>query len=129
MNYVESTLLRTRGSHAKVLSAVAFVIFFDLATMQSAPWLNGFIEEANHPLIASAAANSPLSSLNTRNYNALPIILTVPFAVTRTQQMMLMRLKQRQIATHIAKLPGIKGATGLIAGLALIQAVQSSSSH
>jgi len=129
MNYVESTLLRNRGSHAGLLMVVALLIVFGFIATQNAQWLNAFSHVNDRSVFASASANTVAASPNHANYNALPIILTVPFAVTRTQQMMVMRLKRRQIATHIAKLPGIKGATGLIAGLALIQAVQSSSSR
>ena len=128
MNYVESTPLRARGSHAGVLTLVALVLVCGLATMQSAPWINGFLHISDRPFIGSGTANSSSLSVDARSYRALPIVLTVPFAVARTQQMLALRLKRHQIATHIAQVPGIKGATGLIAGLALIQAVQASSS-
>jgi hypothetical protein len=77
--------------------------------------------------IASAAVvveTATPASLRSQNF---PMMLTIPFAVTRTQQIMVARLKQRaQFAQRISRARGrVKTAPGLIAGLALIGASQN----
>lgn len=77
---------------------------------------------------ASAESSQPLSSdPAVARYDALPMVLTIPFAVTHTQQVMVARLKHRSdFAKRIARFRGgLKDAPRLIAGLALIGASQS----
>jgi hypothetical protein len=62
-------------------------------------------------------------------YDTLPIILTIPFAVTRTQRMMVARAKHRaEFAHRLGQARSdLKAAPGLLAGLALMGV--SSSNH
>jgi hypothetical protein len=83
------------------------------------------------PLGASAlrsdasAAVSPIGPVVAR-HDALPIVLTVPLAVTRTQRLMVARMKhQGEIAARPGRIRrGVASAQGLLAGLALMGAAQ-----
>jgi hypothetical protein len=59
-------------------------------------------------------------------HEALPIILTIPLAVTRTQRMMVARVKhQGEADEHAGRIRrGIRSTRGLLAGLALMGASQ-----
>ncbi len=60
---------------------------------------------------------------------ASPLILTIPFAIARTQHMAAERLKQRQADAAGRKFFRLNMAGGLIAGLELMQAAHSQSGH
>jgi hypothetical protein len=69
------------------------------------------------------AAETPIGPLIAR-HDALPIILTIPLAVTRTQLLMVARMKhQGESGEHPGRIRrGLASAQELIAGLALMGA-------
>jgi len=77
--------------------------------------------------IASAAVLVESATPATLRAQNLPMILTIPFAVTHTQQVMVARLKQRaQLAQRVTQVRSrIKTAPGVLASLALIGATQN----
>ena len=80
-----------------------------------------------HALQSDArAAETPIGPMIAR-HDALPIILTIPLAVTRTQLLMVARMKhQGGIGEHPGRIRrGLASAQGLLAGLALIGASRS----
>jgi len=68
----------------------------------------------------ASAAELPAEAAVTRRH-AFPIILTVPLAVTRTQRMMVARMKHRGEDTSRIRRT-VSSARGVLAGLALIGA-------
>lgn len=77
--------------------------------------------------IASAAVVVETAAPSTLRAQNFPMMLTIPFAVTRTQQVMVARLKQRtELAQRISQVrTRVRTAPGLLAGLALIGATQN----
>jgi hypothetical protein len=92
---------------------------------------NSRLFQANFPAIDQAVADAwnadaVSSRLDTASYEALPIVLTIPFAVTRTQRMMVAKLKHRSdFANRAVKFrTGFKSSPSFVASLALLQASQ-----
>jgi hypothetical protein len=77
--------------------------------------------------IASAAVVVESATPVIGRAQTFPMFLTIPFAVTRTQQIMVARLKQRaQFAQRVSQVRSrINTAPGLLASLALIGASQT----
>jgi hypothetical protein len=98
-----------------------------LASDQTSQLISTHFQFGERAIVTAAVAVESAAQPVAR-YHTLPMILTVPFALTRTQQMMVARLKQRDEITHrVGQLrSGLKAAPGLLAGLALIGASQSS---
>jgi len=71
------------------------------------------------------AAESPIGRVVAR-HDALPIVLTIPLAVTRTQRLMVAQMKhQGKIGAHPGRIRrGITSAREMLTGLALIGASQ-----
>ena len=77
--------------------------------------------------IASAAVLIETTAPAIGRAHTFPMFLTIPFAVTQTQQIVVARLQQRaQIAGRVSQVRSrIRSTPGLLAGLALIGASQN----
>jgi hypothetical protein len=102
-------------------------VVLGLASDQTSQLLRTHFQFGERAILTAAVAVESAAQPVPR-YHTLPMILTVPFAVTRTQQMIVARLKQRDEITHrVGQIrSNLKAAPGLLAGLALIGASQSS---
>jgi len=87
------------------------------------------VEQVGSQIAAFAVAHDDFRLVNV-NYKALPFAMTIPLGVARAQQMAVTSLKRhREIESISRHIPAMKGAGGIIAGLALMQAAGGPSGH
>jgi uncharacterized membrane protein YcjF (UPF0283 family) len=128
MIHFESPFSRARGRRVWSLGLVSLAMLCLATTYQTNHWINAQFQRDDIPM---AAADAP-AKLAVASYDALPIVLTTPIAVAQAQHMVVARAKHRAEAkgsSRIRQVPGLKGAGGLIAGLALLQAMHSHGGH
>jgi hypothetical protein len=84
--------------------------------------------DLEHSLVSVWNESAVTAQLSTTRYGALPIVLTTPFAVIRTQRMVVARLKHRaDYASRAMRFrAGVKSSPSFLASLALLQASQYS---
>lgn len=122
---LESPFWRVRGRRIGFLGLISLATLCLATTYQTNHWINAQFQRDDIPI---AAANSP-AKLAVASYEGLPIVLTIPMAVTRAQHMAVARAKHPKDSHALGRVPGLKGAGGLIAGLALLQAMHSQGGH
>lgn len=127
MNHANNPVSRGRALAVTVWTIMVAAVVLGIVSDQTSQLISRHFQFGERAIVtvevAVESATKPLPK-----HQVLPMILTVPFAVTRTQQMMVARMKQREvIAGRVENVRGrLKGAPGLLAGLALISASQSS---
>jgi len=122
MVHLESPLWRVRSRRVGLAGLVALAMLCLATTYQTNHWINAQFQRDDIPI---AAADSP-ARLSTAGYDALPMVLTIPVAVARTQHMAdVWARHESSRSSSIKRIPGLKGAGGLIAGLELLQAMRS----
>ena len=124
MNHASYAFLRGHGWAGAWMAMVAVAVLAVVA-IQTSPLIGTYPQSSERSITpAETSLNHPAVA----QYHGIPMVLTVPFAVTRTQQVMVARLKHRaQFTEGFGTLRAhLKAAPGLIAGLAIIQASQSS---
>lgn len=96
------------------------------ANIQNSRLLQTNFADLGHSVAGAWNEAAVTAQPSTTSYEALPIVLTVPFAVTRTQRMMVARLKHRpDYANRAIKFrAGLKTSPSFLASLALLQASQ-----
>ncbi len=126
MNHADTPVSHGHGLVVASWTIVMMALVLGLASDQTSQLLRAHFQFGESAIVTAAVAVESAAQPVAR-YHTLPMILTIPFAVTRTQQMMVARLKQRDEITHrVAQLhTSLKAAPGLLAGLALIGASQS----
>jgi len=119
-------------SRGRVMAVAAWTILVTAAVLgivseQTSQLISRHFQFGERAIITAAVAVES-AARPLPKHQVFPMVLTIPFAVTRTQQIMVARLKQREeLANRVESARGrLKGAPGLLAGLALISASQSS---
>ena len=125
MDHVDSSA-RGRGLALTACTILIIATVLGLASDETSRLLGKHFQLGERA-IASAAVVVETAAPSTLRAQNLPMILTIPFAVTHTQQVMVARLKQRaEFAQRISQVRyRAKAAPGLLASLALIGASQS----
>jgi hypothetical protein len=129
MNHADNLVLTAHGWAVGAWTILVMAAVLGLATNQTLQLISAHFQSGERS-IASATSITPSAAKPVgARYDTPPIILTVPFAVTRTQQMMVARAKHRADFAHRVDRfrSGLKAAPGLIAGLALLGVSQSPS--
>lgn len=127
MNHADTPMSHGHGLVVASWTILMMAVVLGLASDQTSQLLRAHFQFGERAIVTAAVAVESAAQPVPKDHT-LPMILTVPFAVTRTQQMMVARLKQRDAITHrMGQLhTSLKAAPGLLAGLALIGASQSS---
>ena len=129
MNHADNLVLQGHDWAVAAWTILAMAAFLGLASSQTSQLIGNNLQFGERS-IASATSEMAIAARHAvGRHDALPIILTVPFAVTRTQRMMVARVKHRtEFARRVGQFPsGLKTAPGLLAGLALVGASHSPS--
>jgi TRAP-type C4-dicarboxylate transport system permease small subunit len=123
MIHLESPLWRVRGKRVGGVRLTCFAILCLATTYQTNHWINAQFERDDIPIAAAAGP----AKLAAASYEALPIVLTITIAVAQAQRMEVARAKHHpaKTASSASRSGGLRGAGGLIAGLALLQAMHS----
>ena len=87
------------------------------------------VAQVGTKIAAFAASHDDLALVNI-SHKTPPFAMTIPLAVAKTQQMALPSLKRYQdVASNRRRVSPMKGAGGIFAGLALMQAAGGNSGH
>jgi len=128
MNHADNPVSNQRGWAVAAWTILVMAAVLGLASDQTSQLISTHFRFGERTIASAATVVESAALPAGVRYGNAPIILTVPFAVRKTQQMLVARVKHRgEFASHVSQLRGgIKAAPGLLAGLALIGASQSS---
>ena len=127
MVHLESPLWRVRSRKVGSVGLLVLAMLCLATTYQTNHWINAQFQRDD---LSIAAADGP-AKLATATYDALPMVLTIPFGVAQAQRMAVAHLKHHpsKETASVSRSGGLRGAGGLIAGLALLQAMRSHGGH
>jgi hypothetical protein len=126
MYHAENPVLPGHGWASAAWSILVIAAVLGLASNQTSELISTHLQFGERSIASATWEMATAAKHAVVGHDALPIILTVPFAVTRTQRMMVARVKHRaEFARHGDLRSGLKAAPGLLAGLALIGASRS----
>jgi len=127
MDHADIAVIDGRGWAVGTWTILVMAVILGLAGDQTLLFISDHFPFGSRTIASSVgAAVTPDTSAGAR-YGKFPLILTIPLAVTRTQRMMVARLKHhREFAEHHGRIRReLKSAQGLLAGLALLGASQA----
>jgi hypothetical protein len=123
MTHTENLVFRGHDWAVAAWSIMFVAIVLGLVSSQTSQLFGAYSQ------LVEGAPTSPPSQVRTvaERYDAPPMMLTIPFAVTRTQRMTVATVKHRaEFANRVHQFRStLKNAPGLLAGLAVIGASQS----
>jgi len=126
MSHADSFLLRDHDWATAVGLVLLMATVLGIASNQTSRWFATDSALRVHPISAAASEMVTIARLAAPHHANYPAVLTVPFAITRTQRMMVARMKHRPEAAALHDQTG-KGATPrILTGLAILGASQSS---
>jgi hypothetical protein len=126
MYQADNAAMQGRGWAVGAWTILVMATVLGLLSGQASQMIGDHFPFGAHALSSDArAAVWPVGAGGAR-HEALPIILTIPLAVTRTQRMVVARVKhQGEIGAHVGPIRRALSSTqGLLAGLALMGATQ-----
>jgi len=128
MNHVDNPIPHGRGWAVAAWTILVMAAVLGVASDQTSQLISTHFQFGERSIATATKEIATVAKHAVARYDTLPIVLTVPFAVTRTQQMMLARVKHRAEFAHRVNQfrSGMKSAPGLLAGLALMGASSSS---
>ena len=128
MNHVDNPISRGQGWAVAAGTILVMAAILGIASDQTSQWIGYHFQFGERSIAAATAEVASVATHAVAHYDTPPIVLTVPFAVTRTQQMMVARVKHRaEFAHRIDRVrTSLKAAPGLLAGLALMGATSPS---
>jgi len=129
MNHADDPVSEGRGWAVATWTILVMAAVLGLASSQSSRLIKSHFQLGERSIASVAKAMASAAKPAVARHDALPLILTVPFAVTRTQQILAARLKYRaEFGLRVGQFRSrLRSAPGLLAGLALIGASQSPS--
>ena len=129
MNHADNPVMRGRGWAVGAWTILVMAAVMGIASNQTSQLITTHFQFGERGITSAAKAVESAAKPAVARYDTPPIILTIPFAITRTQQIMVARLKHRaEFARRVGQFrSGLRSAPGLLAGLALMGATQSSS--
>jgi len=127
MNHADNPVSRSRGWAVAASTILLMAAVLGLASNQTSQLITSHFQFEERSIASDAKAMASAAKSAVARHDALPLVLTVPFAVTRTQLMMAARVKHRvEYARRVGQFrSGLRFAPGLLAGLALIGASHS----
>ena len=130
MNHADGFLVRGHDWAAAVGSVLLMAMVLGIASNQSR-WFLADSHLGAHSVAAAAHEVVTIARLAAPQHETFPPVLTVPFAVTRTQRMMVARKKQRADADSLNDRSRTSTIAGprFLTGLALLGVSQSSSNQ
>jgi hypothetical protein len=128
MDHGNNPISRGRGWAVAAGTILVMAAVLGIASDQTSQFIGSHFRFGERSIASASQEVASVAKHAVAGYDTLPIILTVPFAVTRTQQMMVARVKHRAAFAHRVDQfrSGLKAAPGLLAGLALMGATSSS---
>jgi hypothetical protein len=128
MNHAGNAVERPWGWALGLWMIIVITAVWSSANIQNSRLMQTNFAELGHSVVAAWNESAVTAQLSTTRYDALPIVLTTPFAVIRTQRMAVARLKHRtDFANRMTKFRGsLKSPPSLLTSLALLQASQYS---
>src|SRR5690348_7287271 len=103
MNHASYAILRGLGWTAGVWMALVIMSVLVLGTIPTPESIRGYFPISERSMGSATSPASLSITPGMARYGSLPIILTVQFAVTHTQQMMVARVKHRADFAHRAE--------------------------
>lgn len=129
MNHADYPVASGSGWAVAAWTILVMAAVLGLASDQTSQLIRTHFRFGEHAIITAAKAVESAAKPAIARNDALPLILTVPIAITRTQQMVVARVKHRaEFARRVGQVrSAVKAAPGLLTSLALIGASQSPS--
>jgi hypothetical protein len=126
MDHADIAIIDGRGWAVGAWTILVMAVILGLASDQTSQLIDSYFSFGASSVVSTARVAVTPSTYAIARHGEVPIVLTIPLAVTRTQRMMVARLKHhRDFAHRSAGLRGeLKSAQGLLAGLALLGASQ-----
>jgi hypothetical protein len=123
MNHADFPVSRERGLAVGAWTILVMAAILGLASNQTSQLLATHFQFGERAVTSAAIVVETAAEPMLSKHQTFPMILTVPFAFTRAQQMVA-RVKQRDEFAHRTNQvrSGFKGTPALLAGLALIGA-------
>jgi hypothetical protein len=127
MNHADNPVLHGHGWAVGAWTILVMAAVLGLASNQTLQLISTHFQFGEGSIASATSVMPSAATPAGARHDTPPIILTVPFAITRMQQMMVARVKHRTDFAHRIDQfrSGLKAAPGLIAGLALLGASQS----
>ena len=128
MNHAGNAVERPWGWALGLWMIFVITAVWGSANLQNSRLIQTNLADLEHSLVSAWNEGAVTAQLSTTRYDALPIVLTTPFAVIRTQRMVVARLKHRaDFASRAMKFrASMKSSPSLLTSLALLQASQYS---
>jgi len=127
MNHADSSVLHGHDWAVAAWTILLMAMVLGIASNQTSPWLTADSQFREHSISSTAREVETVARLALPHHDTFPAILTIPIAVTRTQRMMVARVKHLDEAAR--RNDQIRGdhKTGprLLTGLALLGAQSS----
>jgi hypothetical protein len=129
MNHADSPVLHGHDWAVAAWTVLVMAMVLGIVSNQTARWFSADAQFREHSISSAAREMTTVARLAVPHHETFPAVLTIPFAVTRTQRMTVARVKHRDEAgRHEAALSTVaKTGPRLLTGLALLGASQSSS--
>jgi len=121
-------LLGGRARSIGVLSILVLALTGAWTAMQTG-WMRGEFDRIEAEVTASHASVNPDAGGAQNQEHGAPLILTIPFAIARTQKTAAEQLKRRRAEVEGHKFFRLNMAGGLLAGLELMQGEHSQPGH
>jgi hypothetical protein len=100
MNHAESPFLHGHDWAVAAWTITVMAIVLGLASNQTSQWFTADSQFREHSLTSTAHEMATVARLAIPHHDTFPAVLTIPFAVTRTQRMMVARVKHRTEAAR-----------------------------
>ncbi len=128
MNHADNPVLHGHDWAVAAWMILLMAVVLGLASNQTLQLISADSQFRAHSISDTAQEMATVARLAIPHHDTFPAVLTVPFAVTRTQRMMVARVKHRaEAARRDDQLRSDeKAAPRLLTGLAILGASQSS---
>ena len=128
MNHAESPFLHGHDWAVAAWTTTVMAMVLGLASNQTSQWFSPDSQFREHSITSAAQEMATVAKLAMPHHETFPVVMTIPFAVTRTQRMIVARVKHRTEAVRREEQLRSEQKPGprLLTGLAILGASQSS---
>ncbi len=128
MNHADSPVLHGHDWAVAAWTILVMAMVLGIVSNQTSRFFTADAQFREHSMSSAAREMATVARLTIPHHETFPAVLTIPFAITRTQRMMVTRVKHRDEAgRHDAGLNAVaKTGPRLLTGLAILGASQSS---
>jgi hypothetical protein len=129
MNHADSQVLHGHDWAVAAWTILMLAMVLGIASNQTSRWFSADVQFREHSITSAAREMATVARLAVPHHETFPAVMTIPFAVTRTQRMMVARVKHRdETGRHDVALGAVAKTTPrLLTGLAILGVSQSSS--